>query len=88
MHLFRGTQPATGLVCEVLLARFSRILAMPKDLRFGIVGLGLMGREFASAAARWIHLNDFDVRPVIVAVCDANENALGWVQIKYSNRQL
>jgi hypothetical protein len=51
---------------------------MPSDLRFGIIGLGLMGREFASAAARWIHLNDFDVRPVIVAVCDTNETALGW----------
>jgi predicted dehydrogenase len=48
------------------------------DLRFGIVGLGLMGREFASAAARWIHLNDFDIRPAIVAVCDANESAFGW----------
>jgi predicted dehydrogenase len=48
------------------------------DLRFGIVGLGLMGREFASAAARWIHLNDFDIRPAIVAVCDANETAFGW----------
>jgi len=51
---------------------------MTSDLRFGIIGLGLMGREFASAAARWIHLNDFDVRPVIVAVCDTNETALGW----------
>ncbi len=48
------------------------------DLRFGIVGLGLMGREFASAAARWIHLNDFDIRPAIVAVCDANASAFGW----------
>ena len=51
---------------------------MPSDLRFGIVGLGLMGREFASAAARWIHLNAFDVRPLIVAVCDANETAVAW----------
>src|SRR6516165_10372447 len=78
MHLFRGTQPATGLVCEVLLARFSRILAMPKDLRFGIIGLGLMGREFASAAARWIHLSNLDVRPILVAACDANEKAFDW----------
>jgi len=51
---------------------------MPIDLRFGVVGLGLMGREFASAAARWIHLNDFGVRPVIVAICDANEKATEW----------
>jgi predicted dehydrogenase len=48
------------------------------DLRFGIVGLGLMGREFASAAARWMHLNDFDSRPAIVAVCDANESTFSW----------
>ena len=31
-----------------------------------------MGREFASAAARWIHLDDIGVRPKIVAVCDIN----------------
>ena len=48
------------------------------DIRFGIIGLGLMGREFASAAARWIHLNDLDARPVLVGACDANEGAFGW----------
>ncbi len=37
-----------------------------------------MGREFASAAARWRHLPDMDVRPEIIAVCDANEAALDW----------
>ena len=31
-----------------------------------------MGREFASAAARWCHLLEMDVRPEIVAVCDPN----------------
>src|ERR1700756_5123940 len=51
---------------------------MSADLRFGIIGLGLMGREFASAAARWIHLNDFDARPVIVAACDTSESTFGW----------
>ena len=34
-----------------------------KRLRFGIIGCGLMGREFASAAARWCHLPEMDVRP-------------------------
>ena len=29
---------------------------MSTEIRFGVIGLGLMGREFASAAARWIHL--------------------------------
>ncbi|AIE86420.1 Gfo/Idh/MocA family protein [Fimbriimonas ginsengisoli] len=49
-----------------------------RTFRFGIIGCGLMGREFASAAARWCHLLDLDVRPEIVAVCDANPDAMGW----------
>lgn len=31
--------------------------------------MGLMGREFASAAARWCHLPDMAVRPELVALC-------------------
>jgi len=49
-----------------------------KPLRFGIIGCGLMGREFASAAARWCHLAAIDVRPEIVAVCDPSEPARAW----------
>jgi predicted dehydrogenase len=41
-----------------------------KTIRLGIIGLGLMGRELASAVARWCHLADIDVRPVITAICD------------------
>ena len=37
-----------------------------------------MGREFASAAARWSHLTEMDVRPEIVAVCDTNQGLLKW----------
>lgn len=37
-----------------------------------------MGREFASAAARWCHLPEMDVRPEIVAVCDMNPALLPW----------
>lgn len=51
-----------------------------KAIRFGIIGCGLMGREFASAAARWCHLSDMDVRPEIVAVCDRNSTALAWFE--------
>ena len=51
---------------------------MTTDIRFGLIGLGLMGREFASAAARWSHLTNIDARPVLTAVCDMNENAFGW----------
>jgi predicted dehydrogenase len=51
-----------------------------RELRFGIIGLGLMGREFASAAARWLHLADLGVKPVITAVCDPNEDARRWFE--------
>lgn len=37
-----------------------------------------MGREFASAVARWCHLLDLPFRPVIVAACDPIEGALDW----------
>jgi predicted dehydrogenase len=41
-----------------------------KKVRFGLIGCGLMGREFASAVARWSHLPEMDARPEIVAICD------------------
>ncbi len=47
---------------------------------FGIIGCGLMGREFASAVARWCHLLDQDVMPRIVGVCDANPAMLSWFE--------
>ncbi len=49
-----------------------------KTVRFGIIGCGLMGREFGSAALRWCHLADIDVKPEIVAVCDANPAMTDW----------
>ena len=47
-------------------------------IRFGIIGAGLMGREFASNVARWAHLLNMDVQPRIVAVCDTAPQALEW----------
>ncbi len=47
-------------------------------VKFGIIGCGLMGREFASAAARWCHLPDMNVRPEIIAVCSAHEQTTRW----------
>jgi len=47
-------------------------------VRVGVVGGGLMGREFASAAARWIHLADIGVRPELAVVCDPDSEALAW----------
>ncbi len=52
--------------------------AAKKVLRFGVIGLGLMGREFASAAARWCHLLDLDYEPKIVAICDTNPKLFDW----------
>ena len=40
------------------------------EIRFGIIGLGLMGKEFASAAARWCYLVDDGPVPVIRGICN------------------
>lgn len=49
-----------------------------RTINFGIIGGGLMGKEFASAAARWCHLVGLEARPKVVAVCDTNATALDW----------
>jgi predicted dehydrogenase len=49
-------------------------------VRFGLVGGGLMGREFASAVSRWVHLADFGVRPEVAVVCDTNPTVLAWYE--------
>ncbi len=49
-----------------------------KTIKFGIIGCGLMGREFASASARWCHLLDIDAKPEIVAISDVNEKIFEW----------
>lgn len=56
-----------------------------KTIRFGIIGCGLMGREFASAAARWCHLLDVGVKPEIVAVCDHFEEPRNWFKNHFSS---
>ena len=37
---------------------------MTRVVKFGVIGCGLMGREFASTAARWLHLNDTKAKAV------------------------
>ena len=49
-----------------------------KEIKIGIIGGGLMGREMASAFARWFALENMRVTPVLTAVADVNENALTW----------
>ena len=51
-----------------------------KKIRFGIIGCGLMGKEFASSVGRWCHLSEKIAKPEIVAVCDRNEAALCWFE--------
>jgi predicted dehydrogenase len=54
-------------------------------LRFGVIGCGLMGREFASATARWAHLLEMDVKPEIIAVCDTNPKLMEWFLNNFSS---
>lgn len=56
-----------------------------KTIPFGIIGCGLMGREFASAAARWCHLTELDVRPEIVAVANRSRKRFGWFTERFDS---
>ena len=51
---------------------------MKKTIRFGVIGCGLMGREFAGAAARWSQLASGIAKPEIVGVADPNPAARDW----------
>lgn len=51
-----------------------------ETVKVGIIGGGLMGREMASAFARWCALQDLPIRPELVAVADMNEDVLSWFQ--------
>jgi predicted dehydrogenase len=53
-------------------------MAARRKIRFGIIGLGLMGREFGSAIARWCHLLDDGPVPVLTGICDSNPKMHGW----------
>jgi predicted dehydrogenase len=49
-----------------------------KIIRFGIIGLGLMGREFSSSVARWCHLLCDSGIPEITAICSDNKESWEW----------
>lgn len=51
-----------------------------KKIGIGIIGGGLMGREMASAFARWCSLTDVEVQPELVAVADLVEDVRNWFQ--------
>ena len=58
-----------------------------RKISFGIVGCGLMGREFASAAARWCHLLNPAARPEIVAVCNRSSKPFDWFRNHFPSIQ-
>ena len=49
-----------------------------KTVKVGIIGGGLMGREMASAFARWCALKDMPVQPVLAGVADVSPAVLEW----------
>ena len=51
-----------------------------KTIRFGLIGCGLMAREFASAAARWCHLTGEIAKPEIVGVCSRKAENRAWFE--------
>jgi predicted dehydrogenase len=55
-------------------------MSSDRVVRVGLIGGGLMGRELASAAARWMHLADLGVRPELAVVCDTNPDVLAWYE--------
>jgi predicted dehydrogenase len=61
---------------------------MTRNLRFGIIGCGLMGREFASSVARWCHFLDLDVTPEIVAACSGHETSFSWFKKSFPSIHL
>ncbi len=51
---------------------------MNNTVKIGIIGGGLMGREVASALARWFVLDGFPVKAELTAVCDLAEKQREW----------
>jgi predicted dehydrogenase len=51
-----------------------------RQIQLGVIGCGLMGREFASAVGRWRHLLNLDFEPKIVAAANATPAALDWFE--------
>jgi predicted dehydrogenase len=48
------------------------------QVRVGVIGAGLMGKELAGALGRWSALQRSAVDPQLTAVCDVNAPALDW----------
>jgi len=61
---------------------------MRKKIGFGIIGLGLMGKEFASSVARWCHLVDSNMVPVLKGICDPKPEAWEWFADNFSDIEI
>jgi predicted dehydrogenase len=62
---------------------------MPRrEIKVGIIGLGLMGRELASATARWCHLLNLDFVPKLTAICDTNPALFDWFETNFDTIRL
>ncbi len=59
-----------------------------RKIPFGIIGGGLMGREFAAAAARWGSLLKLDCQPVVEAICDPKQATRDWFCENYPSIRL
>jgi predicted dehydrogenase len=67
----------------------SSLIPQPSSLRWGIIGGGLMGREFASALGRWFALTDETLPHCeLVTVCDLNPTAREWFRRVPTVRQI
>lgn len=56
-----------------------------REIGIGIIGCGLMGREIASASARWCDLLNLDFAPKIVGICDTNPATFNWFQTHFDS---
>src|SRR6266511_1329171 len=57
-------------------------------VRFGVIGCGLMGREFASAAARFCHLPELEAAPEVVAVASGKIESTRWFTESFASVRL
>ena len=58
-----------------------------KTIRFGLIGCGLMAREFASAAARWCHFTVDIPKPEIVGICSVVPKEMEWFKKNFDSIQ-
>lgn len=56
-----------------------------KQINFAVIGCGLMGKEFASGAARWFHLDGLEFAPKLIACCDLNAASRKWFEDNVSS---